>query len=156
MRKKSKYRPKGVILDAMSWVKQGLEPVSEQGDALITMRLRNHSALEALTTGRAQREEIDLLIAMVNMTEALYRMGVGREYKDEVRAGLEALRSVGRRYMELGRFVLKGAEMEALNVVLELHDAQLEVINIKQMERALEIVKEEIRGKRATPIVESP
>lgn len=153
MRKRSRYRPKGVILDVMGWVKQGLTPVSEHGDALVRMRLRNHDAFDMLTKGRATRLHIDLLIAAVNMTEALYRMGVGREYKDEVRAGLEALREVGRRSMELGRFVLRGEEMSALSTVLELHDAQLEVITVQEMERALDIVSEEIRNKRATPIV---
>ena len=154
MRKKSKYKPRGVILDPMSWIKQGFTPISEHGDALMTMRLRNHSALQALTTGKANKADIDILISAVNMTEALYRMGVGREYYTEVRDGLEALRSVGRRSLELGRFVLKSDEMKALNTVMQLHDAQLEVINVQQMERALEIVKDEIRGRRATPIVE--
>jgi hypothetical protein len=44
--------------------------------------------------------------------------------------------------------------MTALNTVMQLHDAQLEVINVQQMEKALDLVKEEIRGRRATPIVE--
>jgi hypothetical protein len=154
VRKKSKYRPKGVILDPMAYIQQGFTPIAEHGSALVTMRLRSHSALEALVTGKANRANIDVLIAAVNMTEALYRMGVGREYSSEVRAGLEALRSVGRRSMELGRFVLKSDEMTAFNTVMELHDAQLEVINVQQMERALDLVQSEIRGGRATAISE--
>jgi hypothetical protein len=56
--------------------------------------------------------------------------------------------------MELGRFVLKSDEMAALNTVMELHDAQLDVINVQQMERALDLVQSEIRGGRATAIAE--
>jgi len=44
--------------------------------------------------------------------------------------------------------------MAALNTVMELHDAQLDVINVQQMERALDLVKSEIRGGRATAIAE--
>jgi hypothetical protein len=141
VRKKSKYRPKGVILDPMAYIQQGFTPIAEHGSALVTMRLRSHSALEALVTGKANRANIDVLIAMVNMTEALYRMGVGREYSSEVRAGLEALRSVGRRSMELGRFVLKSDEMAALNTVMELHDAQLDHMNEPHEEQQMLFMK---------------
>ena len=44
--------------------------------------------------------------------------------------------------------------MAALNTVMELHDAQLDVINVQQMERALDLVQSEIRGGRATAIAE--
>jgi hypothetical protein len=71
----------------MAYIQQGFTPIAEHGSALVTMRLRSHSALEALVTGKANRANIDVLIAAVNMTEALYRMGVGREYSSEVVLG---------------------------------------------------------------------
>ena len=154
MKKRSKYRPKGVRLDAMRYVLDGLRPVASH-DAVVTLRLRNHGAMAALTKGEATRADLDILIGSLNMTEALYRMGVGREYFAVVRAGLEALRSVGGRGVGTGRFVLKSQEMVALNEAMELHDAQLDVITVKEMERALDMVAEEIRNKRATPIVEA-
>lgn len=152
MKKRSKYRPKGVRLDAMRYVLDGLRPVASH-DAVVTLRLRNHGAMAALTKGEAVRGDLDVLISSLNMTEALYRMGVGREYFGVVRAGLEALRSVGSRGVDSGRFILKSQEMVALNEAMELHDAQLDVITVKEMERAMELVFEEIRNKRATPIV---
>ena len=154
MRKKSKYKPRGVILNPMAWVQEGFTPISEHGSSLVTMRIRNHDALASLTLGKAGAADINLLIAAINMTESLYRMGVGREYKDEVKAGLAALRSVGGRFLRVGKFVCEGDEVDALNVVMDLHDAQLEVITIRQLEKALLIVQDEIRNKRATPFME--
>jgi hypothetical protein len=152
VRKKSKYKPRGVILDPVGWIKQGFTPISEHGSSLVTMRLRNHSALSSLGAGTGTAADFNLLIAAVNMTEALYRMGVGRDYNAQVKAGLAALRSVGRRFGGVV-FACEGQEMDDLNEVMDLHDAQLEVINVQQMEKAMRIVSSEIRNKRATPIV---
>lgn len=155
MRKRSKYKPKGVILDAMSWVKSGMKPVAQTGDAITTLKLRNHGAMATLTKGEATRQDLDILIACMNITEAYWRMGIGVEYKEVVSAGLAALRSVGKRGVESGRFILKADEMAALNEAMELHDAQLEVSTVKEMERALDIVMQEIKHKRAVPIKEA-
>ena len=155
MRKRNKkYKPKGVIVDTMSWVKSGLKPVAETGDAITVLKLRNHGAMAALTKGEATRQDLDILISCMNITEAYWRMGFGFEYKEIVSAGLASLRSVGKRGIESGRFILKADEMAALNEAMDLHDAQLEVSTVKQMEQALEIVTQEIKHKRATPIKE--
>jgi len=155
MRKRSKYRPKGVITDTMSWVKSGMKPIAETGDAITVLRLRNHGAMAALTKGEATRQDLDILISCMNITEAYWRMGFGHEYKEVVNAGLAALRSVGKRGLESNRFILKADEMAALNEAMELHDAQLEISTVKQMEQALDIVTQEIKHKRATPIKET-
>lgn len=155
MRKRSKYKPKGVIMDTMSWVKSGMKPIAETGDAITVLRLRNHGAMAALTKGQATRQDLDILISCMNITEAYWRMGFGHEYKEVVNAGLAALRSVGKRGLESGRFILKADEMAALNEAMELHDAQLEISTVKQMEQALDIVTQEIKYKRATPIKET-
>ena len=155
MRKRSKYRPKGVIVDTMSWVKSGMKPIAETGDAITVLRLRNHGAMAALTKGQATRQDLDILISCMNITEAYWRMGFGHEYKEVVNAGLAALRSVGKRGLESGKFILKADEMAALNEAMELHDAQLELSTVKQMEQALDIVTQEIKHKRATPIKET-
>lgn len=154
MRKRSKYRPKGVRLNTISYVVESMTPVANCGGVLVDMQVKNHSALTELTQGRATKDDISVLIAAVNMTEALCRLGFGQEYNDIIRDGLTALRAVGGRGLTSGRYILKAAEMQAMNEVMQLHDAQLEVITIKDMELALANVQEEIRNKRATPIKE--
>jgi uncharacterized membrane-anchored protein len=120
----------------------------------IDLKIKNHLALTQLTKGEASRDDIDTMITVANITEALYRLGFGRDYADVVREGLEALRTVGRRGVETGSFVLKAAEMNALNLVMELHDAQLETITLRDMEKAIALVQEEFRQRKMKPIVE--
>jgi hypothetical protein len=45
--------------------------------------------------------------------------------------------------------------MTAVKLVMDVHDAQLDECTVKDMERALHIVAEEIRLKKCRPIVET-
>jgi len=154
MRKRSKYRPKGIIMNPIAYVMESMTPVTKHAQFLIDLKIKNHGAMTALTTGQAARPDIDTLIAMANICEALYRMGFGREYQDVIKQGSDALYAVGRRGAETGRFILKAEEMTALNTLMELHDAQMDVITIKDMEKAFKIVDEEYRQRKMRPIVE--
>jgi uncharacterized membrane-anchored protein len=128
--------------------------VAKHESYLVDLKIKNHLAMATLTKGLATRTDIDTLIATVNITEALYRLGFGKEYADVVRDGLDALRDVGKRGVETGKFILKSTEMNALNLVMELHDAQMDLITIKDMENAMKIVREEFRQRKMRPIVE--
>ena len=152
MRKRSKYRPKPVLQDPLGYVLEGITPVSQHDSYLVDLKIKNHGAMTALTRGVATRKDIDALIQAVNMVEALYRLGFGREYFPEVRAGLDALHAVGVRGAESGRFVLKASEMDALNTVMELHDAQLEVITVRDMDKAIALVIDDFKQKRMRAI----
>ena len=61
MKKKSKYKPKGIRLDSLNWVLAGMKSVSEVGDALVILKARNHSALTEVVQGRGNRDQIDIL-----------------------------------------------------------------------------------------------
>lgn len=153
MRKRSKYRPKPVLQNPLGYVLEGMTPVSQHESFLVDVKIKAHMALLNLTQGKAVREDIDTLIQAVNVVEALYRMGFGTEYGDAMRNGLDALHSVGVRGAKSNRFILRSEEMKALNTIMELHDAQLEVITLKDMERAYKLVLEEFRQKKMRPIV---
>ena len=155
MRKKSKYKPKGVRLDAITWVINGFKPVSATGSAVLDLKIKNHSALEALRTGQAKRYDIDSIISALNVSEALSRLGIGHEYMDEIKQGQDALLELSRRGINRDdRFVAKAAELTAINYVMELHDAQLEITTIAQLEKALDMVVLEIKSRRARAIEE--
>jgi uncharacterized membrane-anchored protein len=154
MRKRSKYRPRAVLANPLGYVLESIKPVAQHEQYLVELKIKNHLAMTTLTRGEATRGDLDTLIASVNIVEALYRMGFGKEYADVVHNGLEALRSVGKRGAESGRFILKADEMNALNLVMELHDAQMDLITIKDMDKAIELVKEEFRQRKMRPIVE--
>lgn len=141
-------------MNTIAYLMEGMTPVAKHDSYLIDLKIKNHGAMATLTKGEASRKEIDVLIAMANICEALFRMGFGREYEDVVRLGSDALYAVGRRGAETGRFILRSGEMTALNTLMELHDAQMDVITISDMEQALKIVDAEYRAKKMRPIVE--
>ena len=154
MRKRSKYRPKGVFPDPVSWVLAGLKPftsVSVSTDA----RIKNHDAMDTLRRGDGTKATIDVLIGAFNMCMgyAMLRPELGADWHDEIKAGLDALYAVGSRGAQSGRFILKAEELKAMNLVMELHDTQLENTTVRDMELALEIVERERKAKRARAIV---
>lgn len=154
MRKRSKYKPKGVRVDAVSWVLSGLKPMNSIEYAT-TLRIKNHAAMDALRKGVATVADIDDLIGAFNMTEAyaMLRPELGRDWEKEIGAGLDALHAVGRRGVETGKFILKPAELVAMNLVMEIHDAQLDNTTVRDMEMAMDIVTKEYRARRMRPII---
>jgi hypothetical protein len=155
MRKKSKYKPKGVRLDATTYVLNGFRLVSTTGGAALDLKIKNHSALEALRTGQAKRYDLDSIISALNVSEALSRLGIGHEYTDEIRQGQDALLELSRRGINRDdRFVAKASELTAINYGMELHDAQLDITTIAQLEKALDIVMNEIKSRKARVIEE--
>jgi hypothetical protein len=154
MRKKSKYKPKGVRVDAVNWVLSGLKAFRSVPYST-TLRIRNHDAMDILRRGDATKEEIDVLIGAFNMAEAYMRLRpeLGADWADEIKAGLDALHEVGKRGVAGGRFILKADELKAMNLVMEIHDAQLDNTTVNDMERAMDIVNQEYRAKRMRPIV---
>jgi len=154
-RKKSKYKPKGVRLDATTWVINGFRNISQTGDAVLHLKIKNHESLECLRKGEATRMDIDAIISAFNMAEALARMQIGDDYAAEIKAGQDALLDVAKRGVSRDdRFVLKASELTAINLVLEIHDAQLEITTIGELEKAMDIVAKEIRMRKARPVLE--
>lgn len=153
MRKRSKYRPKSVRLDTMAWLIQGMAPVRTSEHA-INLRLKNHNALTEVVHGRGNRDQIDVLIAAMNMAEALYRINpdLGLQYSPDIKAAQEALFTMGRRGLKKGRFLFTGPELTAMNTGMEIHDAQLHVATITEMEKALDLVAKDIRNRKAMVI----
>lgn len=149
MRKRSKYKPKPIRVDVMDYVKSGLKKFDEV-DVAVDLRIRNHHAMEELRLGRATKDDIDIIVGAFNMVEGFIRLrhDLGRDWEKEIRAGQDALLAVGRRGVGTGRFICKAEELVAMNLVMELHDAQLDKVTVKEMEQAMEIVHEDFRTKR--------
>lgn len=152
---RKKYKPKGVRLDAIQWVINGFRNISETGDAVLHLKIKNHESLECLRKGEATRMDIDAIISAFNMAEALARMQIGDDYAAEIKAGQDALLAVAKRGVSRDdRFVLKAEEMQAIMLVAEIHDAQLEITTIGELEKAMDIVAKEIRMRKARPVLE--
>lgn len=153
MKKRSKYRPKGVRLDNMTWLPQGMKPMSVVPESL-DLKIKNHAAMTSLVKGTGTRGDIDVLIGAFNMAEALARIGRGQDWASEIRAGQDALYQMSRRGLDKGKFLFTGPELKAANLCMEIHDAQLEVATVAEIERCLDIVTQEIKNRRARVIEE--
>jgi hypothetical protein len=153
MRKRSKYKPKGVRLDALNWVLSGLKPVSQVGDALVILKAKNHSALTEVVQGRGNRDQIDVLIAALNMCEAYAIHGKGNDWLPEIKEAQDALYEMAKRGLENDKFLFRGPEMQAVNLAMDIHDLQLETSTVKQLEDMSDFVTKQIILKRARPIV---
>lgn len=156
MKKRSKYKPRPIIPDTMTWVRAGMKKLDEIS-AGTTLKIRNHDAINNVRLGTASRRDIDALIDAMNITEALANRGIGEDWKTEIRAAQDAMLALARRGVANGmRFIVKGEELKALNLCMEVHDAQLEAVTVKQLETAMADVMESLRLKKMRPIVEKP
>ena len=154
---RKKYKPKGVRLDAITWVINGFRNISETGDAVLHLKIKNHESLECLRKGEATRLDIDAIISAFNIAEALARMQIGDDYAKEIKAGQDALLEVAKRGVSRDdRFVLKAEELTAIVEVMLVHDAQLEITTIGELEKAMDIVMKEIKMRKARPVLETP
>ena len=149
MRKRSKYRPKGVQKDPLNWILNGFTPVRNL-DAITTQRIKAHGVIDSVRRGEATRNDMDALIAVFNMAEALVSLGIGGEYVDEVHAGQMALLVLSRRGIARDmRFICTAQELTAINNAMEIHDAQLEVSTVIDIENGLKIIDKAIRSQKA-------
>ena len=136
-------------MNPVGYVIESLKPVTFHESYLIDLKIKNSEAMVALLRGNATHDDLDLLVAMSNVTEALYQLGFGEDYKDVAIDGREAILKIVYRAIEHKRFTPTGPEIQALNRLMELHDAQMDVITIKDMERALQFIDTKMRHKQA-------
>ncbi len=156
MRKRSKYRPKPVFVNPVAYVIESVTPVAKHGGYLLTLKIRNHQALAALTQGKATRDDMNQLLGVFNIAEALYVMGIGREYGDVLAKAKQALLEIGSKSYVTGRYTPTGPQMQDLNIVMELHDAQLDLCVVGDIERAIKMVNERERTGNVTRITRPP
>lgn len=153
MKKRSKYRPKGVIVDTMAWLRTGMTRL-EQSSASVTLKIRNHDAMNNLRLGNATRRDVDAIIDAMNVAEALTKRGTGADWAAEIRNAQDHLLTLARRGAENGhRFIGRGEELKALNLGMEIHDAQLDAVTIRELEQAMADVMETLRLRKMRTIV---
>ena len=147
MKKRSKYRPRRVLLDTMAFVQESLTPVALHDNYLLDLKIVNSMAMASLMKGTATKRDMDVLVAMSNIVEALYELGFGRQYQDVATEGRYAILSIVYRAVERLRFVPTGEDIKRLNTLMELQDAQMDAITIADIERAISLAKRRIAAK---------
>jgi hypothetical protein len=157
MRKRSKYKPKGIRLDNLAWVSSGLKRVGSLPTAGVDLKLKNHEALESILKGNATRDHADMIIAAFNIAEALYHVNaaLGADWADEIRAAQDAVFTMSRRSLTLNNFVFNAAEMAAVKLGMLVHNQQLDDCTVREMELAIDYVEARLKSKQARVIVET-
>jgi hypothetical protein len=154
MRKRSKYKPKGIRLDNLAWVSSGLKRVGSLPTAGVDLKLKNHEALESILKGNATRDHVDMVIAAFNIAEALYHVNpaLGEDWADEIRAAQDAIYTMSRRSLTLNNFVFNAAEMAAVKLGMLVHNQQLDDCTVREMELAIDYVEARLKSKQARVI----
>ena len=150
---RKKYRPKHVLQNPVGYVLESMTRVADHDFDLTALRIKNSQAMYALLHGGAMKDDMDKLVAMSNVTEALWEMGFGAEYQNVCIDGRYAILSIVNRATKHGKFTPTGPEITMLNTLMELHDAQMEVITVKDMERALDVIRHKLRTRRDTVVL---
>lgn len=143
------YRPKQIMLNTMEYAKENVATLSSYHSSyLLNLKIKNSGAMVALMRGNARKQDMDTLIAMSNIVEALWEMGFGKEYENICVEGCYALLSIIYRATEHGRFTPKAEEIKQLNMLMELHDAQMDTITVRDIEKAISLAKRKLKENK--------
>lgn len=139
MRKRSKYRPKTVLQDPVSWVINGFAKVDQAAKSQIdTVRIKNHMAMTIILKGQGTRKEMGDIMTAFKIAHCLAARGLGADWMPELQAACDAVESMRVRGEAKGdRFLFNGEELKAVNLGMEIHDAQLDSCTLAQMEQAV-------------------
>lgn len=150
------YKRKHILADPVGFVTERITPITKHETYLLDLQLKNSTAMAALLQGRATKRDMDILIAMSNIVDALQRNGFGKDYEEAAIAGREAILKIVWRAVDKLKFIPTGPEIKALNELMELHDAQMEVTTVQDLEAGIALAKELIRTKHATMLPAVP
>jgi len=139
-----------VLVNPLGYVIESMTPVTKHENFLLDLKIKNSEAMVSLMQGRATKADMDILISMSNVTEALHQMGFGVEYQNVCVDGRIAILTIIDRARQHGRFTPTGPEIQTLNLLMELHDAQMDVITVRDIEKALALVKFKIQYDKDT------
>jgi hypothetical protein len=154
MRKRSKYKPKPVLANPLGYVIESATPLIEHETYVVDWQLRNNSAFEKLLKGLADKKDINTLVAARNITEGLMVTLKGTDTDGTLARSAVALIDLCDRGNAGKSLVMKAEEIQAMRDMMQLHDELLEVVTVRQFERALEYTKNEIKVGRASQLKE--
>lgn len=123
----------------------------------VSLKIKNHNSMFDMVHGHGDRNNFDILVAAMNMAEALSIINpekLGGHLETEIRAAQDALHNMGKRSLARGVFRFTGPELQAMNTGMEIHDQQLDTCNIQELDEAVKLVFKTIKHKKARVIEE--
>ncbi|WP_371763363.1 hypothetical protein [Massilia sp.] len=139
------YRPKGTCDNPLG-IFGGMGQT--HADHLRRIQTLNHLAMADMAQGRGTREQWNRIVGAVNIANVMCEMGIGDEFRQATIAARDALLELGKRAVRNDdRFVCTGAELTAINLALDCHDAQLENVRAIDVDRAADEVARRVRHR---------
>lgn len=134
---RKKFNPRGrtVILNPLEYVIEGLTPLKQQSEYVTNWGLIVHSALEELLRGAGTPRDMSVMIGTQTMVAAmLAHLKRGMEYVDVLAKSHLALAALADRYPTTKSYVCRSEEREALRSLVELLDAYIDDLTVREME----------------------
>lgn len=142
---RKKYVPRPKLQDPVNYVLRGYLPLCVATAALRTLHTKVHGSVDNLAHGRGSAADIKALAEAFTISQAFSGQGIGEDLTVELDAAQEALLALAERAKATGNFTLKGPELTALNLGVEVYDAQLEVATLGEFEKAAEAAAKALR-----------
>ena len=142
-KRNKKYVPRAIVQNPLNFFLGGLKRIDE--DHLVELNSKNHAAMLCICNGSGTKEHFDQLTGMQNMALVLTEMHFDNQYLELLYAGRDALHSLGERFRKHNKFVLTGDEMQKINNVLEIHEAQLVALRVIDIERGYDEIQRRLK-----------
>ena len=135
---RKKYRPKRNLQNPIDYVLKGVKPASQ--DAQTKLKVGYHLSMAALCKGEGDTHDWQNVSDALNVAMVLCELGYGEDYLSDLSLGMQAMLAMRDRYKQGMSLLFRGEEMQAVNLGLSLHDAQVEEVPLAAFEKALDEV----------------
>lgn len=133
-------------INPMAYLLTGMSRLSSK--TVTTLKTINHGSMVALTNGTADKSDWDNITTVLNMGVVLSENVFHRAHLQDFKDAQVAHVSCGRRLEKHGKFGYTGPELEIVNHAMNIHDAQLDVSTVGEVEDAhREVYKRLTNGK---------
>ena len=142
---RKKYKPKGLIRDPITYVVSGLQPLAKADQ--MRLGIINHGSMERLVTGKADRTDWQNICTLLNVCVVMAEQGIGEEFIPDIKNAMQAHATCGKRLVKHGKLGYTGEELRLVNTALDIHDQQIGISTVQQMELAHKEVYKRLLNK---------
>ena len=153
-KRNKKHRPKPINSLAYLFAIQGTQLVSK--DKMRDLKIKHSLAMEMLTMGQGTKTDFDTVLGCVNMSLCMCELHFTADYLDDLKQGKTALKAIGERFYERGRFVLSGDEIKVLRLCIEICEGYVSKLTVREVEHAIDEVFRRLHYKINTETIKKP
>ena len=143
----TRKRCKRKVYPLVNPIARAIEGAVITPDSLLDqLRLRELSAIDSFTHGRATRDDWMTIADLCNIAETMARDGIGPEVLEPCEAAQAALGAAHQRLKTHGRLGMSGPELVAIREIAEYHHLQRTAVARSVYEVAIRRTADRIRS----------